>query len=103
MKKFRAFMEKYYPEADRTESGALTAWNASQVLVEVLKKCGDNLTRENVMKQVANLDMTVDTYLPGIRVKTSSTDFYPIEQLQMIKFSGDKWETFGPMIDSHQE
>jgi hypothetical protein len=73
------------------------------VLVEVLKKCGDNLTRENVMKQVANLDMTVDTYLPGIHIKTSPTDFYPIEQLQMIKFNGDKWETFGPMIDSHQE
>jgi branched-chain amino acid transport system substrate-binding protein len=103
MKKFRAFMEKYYPEADKTESGALTAWNASHVLVEVLKKCGDNLTRENVMKQVANLDMTVDTYLPGIHIKTSPTDFYPIEQLQMIKFNGDKWETFGPMIDSHQE
>ncbi len=103
MKRFRAFMEKYYPEADKTESGALTAWNASNVLVEVLKKCGDNLTRENVMKQVANLDMTVDTYLPGVRVKTSPTDFAPIEQLQMIRFKGDKWETFGPLIDSHQE
>ena len=96
-------MEKYYPEADKTESGALTAWNASNVLVEVLKKCGDNLTRENVMKQVANLDMTVDTYLPGVRVKTSPTDFAPIEQLQMIRFKGDKWEVFGPLIDSHQE
>ena len=57
----------------------------------------------DVMKQVANLDMTVDTYLPGVRGKTSPTDFAPIEQLQMIQFKGDKWETFGPMIDSHQE
>ena len=47
--------------------------------------------------------MTVDTYLPGIRIKTSPTDFYPIEQLQMIKFNGQTWEPFGPMIDSHQE
>jgi len=103
MKKFRAFMEKYFPEADKSESGPLTAWNASQVFVQVLKQCGDELTRENVMKQAASLDMTVDTYLPGIRIKTSPTDFYPIEQLQMIKFNGQTWEPFGPMIDSHQE
>jgi hypothetical protein len=55
------------------------------------------------MKQAANLDMTVDTYLPGIHIKTSPSDFYPIEQLQMIRFNGETWETFGPMIDSHQE
>ena len=71
--------------------------------MQVIKQCGDELTRENVMKQAANLDMTVDTYLPGIRIKTSPTDFYPIEQLQMIKFNGQTWEPFGPMIDSHQE
>jgi ABC-type branched-subunit amino acid transport system substrate-binding protein len=103
MKKFRAFMAQYFPEADKLESGPLTAWNASQVFVQVIKQCGDDLTRENVMKQAANLDMTVDTYLPGIRIKTSPTDFYPIEQLQMIRFNGETWETFGPMIDSHQE
>ena len=103
MKKFRAFMEKYFPEADKSESGPLTAWNAGQVFVQLIKQCGDELTRENVMKQAANLDMTVDTYLPGIRIKTSPTDFYPIEQLQMIKFNGQTWQTFGPMIDSHQE
>jgi len=103
MKKFRAFMAQYYPEADKLESGPLTAWNASQVFVQLIKQCGDDLTRENVMKQAANLDMTVDTYLPGIRIKTSPTDFYPIEQLQMIRFNGETWETFGPMIDSHQE
>jgi len=103
MKRFRAFMEKYYPEADKSESGPLTAWNSSRVLVEVLKRCGDNLTRENVMKQVASLDFEIDTYLPGIRIKTSPTDFYPIEQLQMMKFTKGKWELFGPIIDSHQE
>ena len=103
MIKFREFMAKYFPEADRSESGPLTAWNASQVLIAVLKKCGDDLTRENVMKQVANLDMQLDTYLPGIRIRTSSTDFHPVEQLQMMKFTGQKWELFGPIIDSHQE
>ena len=103
MKKFRTFMEKYYPEADKSESGPLSAYNSSTALVEVLKKCGDNLTRENVMKQVANLDFTIDTYLPGVRIKTSPSDFYPIEQLQMMKFTKGKWELFGPIIDSHQE
>jgi branched-chain amino acid transport system substrate-binding protein len=103
MQDFRAFMAKYFPEADKSEGGPLTAWNAGHVFVQLLKQCGDNLTRENVMKQAANLDMTVDTYLPGIRIKTSPTDFYPIEQLQMIKFNGQTWEPFGPMIDSHHE
>jgi ABC-type branched-subunit amino acid transport system substrate-binding protein len=103
MKRFRAFMEKYYPEADRSESGPLTAWNTSTALVTVLKRCGDNLTRENVMKVVANMDFEIDTYIPGIRIKTTPTDFYPIEQVQMMKFSGAKWELFGPIIDGHAE
>jgi len=103
MKRFRAFMEKYYPEADKSESGPLTAWNTSTALVEVLKRCGDNLTRENVMKVVANMDFEIDTYIPGIRIKTTPTDFYPIEQVQMMKFSGEKWELFGPIIDGHAE
>src|SRR5262249_36146017 len=79
MKRFRAFMEKYYPEADKSESGPLTAWNTSTALVEVLKRCGDNLTRANVMKVVASMDFEIDTYIPGIRIKTSANDFYPIE------------------------
>jgi branched-chain amino acid transport system substrate-binding protein len=103
MQKFRAFMAKYYPEADRSESGPLTGYNLSTALIEVLKRCGDNLTRENVMKIVANMDFEINTYLPGIRIKTSPTDFYPIEQVQMMKFSGQKWELFGPIIDGHAE
>jgi branched-chain amino acid transport system substrate-binding protein len=103
MKRFRAFMEKYYPEADRSESGPLTAYNLSTALVEVLKRCGDDLTRENVMKMVANMDFEMDTYLPGIRIKTTPTDFYPIEQVQMMRFTGEKWQLFGPVIDGHAE
>ena len=72
-------------------------------LVEVLKRCGDNLTRENVMKVVASMDFEINTYIPGIRIKTSPTDFYPIEQVQMMKFTGEKWQLFGPIIDGHAE
>ncbi len=103
MQKFRAFMAKYYPEADKSESGPLTAFNTSTALVEVLKRCGDNLTRENVMKIVANMDFEINTYIPGIHIKTSPTDFYPIEQVQMMRFTGEKWELFGPIIDGHAE
>jgi branched-chain amino acid transport system substrate-binding protein len=101
MQRFRAFMAKYYPEADRTESGPLTGFNVSTALVEVLKRCGDNLTRENVMKIVADLDFVIDTYVPGVRIKTSPTDFYPIEQVQMMRFTGEKWQLFGPILDGH--
>ncbi len=103
MQKFRAFMAKYYPEADRFESQPLTGYNLSTALVHVLKECGDNLTRENVMKVVANMDFEINTYIPGIRIKTSPTDFYPIEQVQMMRFTGDNWQLFGPIIDGHAE
>ncbi len=103
MQKFRAFMAKYYPEADKSESGPLTGYNLSTALVHVLTQCGDNLTRENVMKVVANMDFEINTYIPGIRIKTTPTDFYPIEQVQMMRFSGEKWELFGPIIDGHAE
>jgi len=103
MQKFRAFMAKYYPEADKLESQPLTGYNLSTALVEVLQRCGDNLTRDNVMKIVADMDFEINTYIPGIRIKTSPTDFYPIEQVQMMKFNGEKWQLFGPIIDGHAE
>ncbi|MGV7216431.1 ABC transporter substrate-binding protein [Bradyrhizobium sp. UFLA05-112] len=103
MRHFRAFLEKYYPEADKSDGGTLAAYSISTGLVEVLKRCGDNLTRDNIMKVVANLDFEVETLRPGIRVKTSPTDFYPIEQLRMNRFNGEHWEGFGPIIDAHVE
>jgi branched-chain amino acid transport system substrate-binding protein len=103
MQRFRAFMAKYYPEADRSESGPMIAFNASNALIEVLKRCGDNLTRENVMKVVANLDFEIDGLIPGVRVKTTQTDFYPIEQVQMMRFTGERWQLFGPILDGHTE
>jgi branched-chain amino acid transport system substrate-binding protein len=103
MLRFRGFMAKYYPEADRSESGPMIAFNASSALVEVLRLCGDNLTRENVMRVVADLDLEVDGLIPGIRVKTSQSDFYPIEQVQMMRFTGKRWQPFGPILDGHAE
>jgi branched-chain amino acid transport system substrate-binding protein len=68
-------------------------------MVQVLKQAGDNLTRENIMKQATSLkDFTPDTLLPGVKINTSATDFYPIEQLQMMRFKGQKWDLFGPVI-----
>jgi ABC-type branched-subunit amino acid transport system substrate-binding protein len=103
MKDFRAFMEKYMPEADKTDGGPFAGYGAAIGLMQVLKQCGDNLTRENVMKQAAHLDFEDGVYLPGVRIKTSPTDFYPIEQLRMMKFDGERWQFFGDLMDSHAE
>jgi ABC-type branched-subunit amino acid transport system substrate-binding protein len=103
MKEFYAFMAKDFPEGDKLDAGTVVAFGVAQTLVQVLKQCGDNLTRENIMKVVANLDFEINTYIPGIRIKTSPTDFYPIEQVQMMKFTGENWQLFGPIIDGHAE
>ena len=99
MKKFLAFLEKYYPDADRTNSQVIYGYGAAQTLTKVLEMCGDDLTRANIMKQAANLkDFTPDTLLPGIKINTSATDFAPIEQLRMMRFKGEKWDLFGDVI-----
>ena len=98
-KEWVAFMEKYYPDGDRTNGFTVYGYLVSQTLVQVLKQCGDDLTRENVMKQAANLkSFQLGMLLPGIAVDTSPTDFAPIEQMQMGRFSGDTWQLFGPVI-----
>jgi branched-chain amino acid transport system substrate-binding protein len=74
-------------------------YGAAQTMVKVLQMCGDNLTRENVMKQAASLkDFTPDILLPGIKINTSATNFAPIDQLQMMRFKGEKWDLFGDII-----
>jgi branched-chain amino acid transport system substrate-binding protein len=99
MKKFFAFLEKYYPEGNRIDSGVVYGYGAAQTLVKVLEMCGDNLTRENVMKQAASLkDFAPDTLLPGVTVNTSATDFAPFEQLQMMRFKGERWNLFGDVM-----
>jgi branched-chain amino acid transport system substrate-binding protein len=99
MKKFIAFLEKYYPDANKLDGAVAYGYGAAQTLAKVIEMCGDDLTRENIMKQAANLkDFTPDTLLPGIKINTSATDFAPIKQLQMMRFKGEKWELFGDII-----
>jgi branched-chain amino acid transport system substrate-binding protein len=98
-KEWVAFMEKYYPDGDRTSGFTVYGYLVSQTLVQVLKQCGDDLTRDNVMKQAANLrSFQLGMLLPGIAVDTSPTDFAPIEQMQMSRFDGETWQLFGPVI-----
>jgi branched-chain amino acid transport system substrate-binding protein len=101
MKEFYAFMTKEFPEGDKLDGGTVVGFGVAQTLVQVLKQCGDNLTRENVMKQAANLkDFRTEVLLPGIKINTSPTDFAPISQLQLMRFKGDKWELFGDIISA---
>src|ERR1700749_261359 len=99
MKKFYAFLAKYAPEANKADGSVVFGYGQAQTMVQVLKQAGDDLTRENVMKQAANLkDFTPDTLLPGIKINTSPTDFAPVEQLRMMQFKGEKWDQFGDII-----
>ena len=103
MIEWNAFMDKYLPDADRADSLYIYGYAVTQIMAQVLKQCGDDLTRENVMKQAASLDMEVNMLLPSIRVKTSASDYRPIEQLQMMRFSKDQWELFGPILSSENK
>ena len=99
MKKFFEFLAKYYPDANRLDGSTVYGYGVAQTLVQVLKQCGDDLTRENVMKQAASLkDFETDTLLPGIKINTSPKDFAPISQLKMMRFKGEKWDLFGEII-----
>jgi branched-chain amino acid transport system substrate-binding protein len=100
MKEWLAFMDKYYPGGDKTSSFTTYGYAVAQTMAQVLKQCGDDLTRENVMKQAASLhDFSVGLLLPGITINTSATDYFPIEQMQMMKFDGARWQIFGPVIN----
>jgi branched-chain amino acid transport system substrate-binding protein len=100
MKAWNEFLDKYYPEANRSDASVMFGYTAAQGLVHVLKACGDNLTRENVMKQAASIkDLELGGLLPGVKVNTSATDFAPLSQLQLQKFKGDTWERFGEILN----
>ena len=101
MKEFYAFLAKDFPEGDKLDQGTVTGYGVAQTLVQVLKQCGDDLTRANIMKQAANLkDFRTEILLPGIKINTSPTDFAPISQLQLMKFKGQAWELFGDVISA---
>ena len=98
---FFAWTKKYLPDADPTDVFVAYGYANAHTLVQTLKQCGDELTRENVMRQAASLkNLEVPMLLPGIQINTSATDFYPIEQLQLQRFDGKKWMRFGELIDA---
>jgi branched-chain amino acid transport system substrate-binding protein len=100
MKKYFEFMAKYYPDGDKDSSFNAYGYSTSQLMIHVLQKCGDNLTRENVMKQATSLkDVQLDLSLPGILANTSPTDYRVNKQLQMMRFNGERWELFGPILE----
>ena len=99
LKRFDEFLAKYFPDANRIDAAVLYGYNVSQTLVQVLKQCGDNLTRENVMKEASSLkDLELDGLLPGIKLNTSPTNFAPMRQLQLMQFKGETWDRFGPIM-----
>ena len=103
-KNWSAFVDKYMPGGDKTNANLVYGYTVAQGLVEVLKKCGDNLTRENVMKQAASLKpMQQEMMLPGVLIQTSATDFAPIQQEQLQKFTGDRWTLFGEIYDASKK
>jgi branched-chain amino acid transport system substrate-binding protein len=100
MKKYFDFMAKYYPEGDKNSNFNTYGYSTAQLLVYTLQQCGDDLTRANVMKQATSLkNVAGDLALPGIRANTSPTDYRVNKQLQMMKFNGERWELFGPIIE----
>jgi branched-chain amino acid transport system substrate-binding protein len=99
MNEWRDFMAKYMPGADTTDGAYPFAYAVSKAMLQVLKQCGDDLSRENIMKQAANLhDLELPTLLPGIKLNTSPTNYHPIRQMQFEKFDGSTWVLFGDVI-----
>ena len=99
LKEWVAFMDKYFPEGDKTSTFSVYGYLTAQTMVHVLKQCGDELTRENVMKQATDLkDLELGMLLPGIKINTSPTDYFPVEQMQMSRFNGEHGELFGAAI-----
>jgi branched-chain amino acid transport system substrate-binding protein len=98
-KQWLAFMDKYYPNGDKSDQQTVYGYSIAQTTVQLLKQCGDDLTRENVMRQAASLhDFELPMLLPGIVVNTSATNFAPIRQAQMRRFDGERYVPFGPVL-----
>ncbi len=99
VKRWESFMKKYYPAGDLNDISNMYGYTVARTLEQVLKQCGDNLTRENVMKQAASMKgQYIDTLLPGITITTSDNDYAPIESVQMQRFNGKRWERFGEVM-----
>jgi branched-chain amino acid transport system substrate-binding protein len=102
MKKYFEFMAKYYPEGDKNSSFNTYGYGTAQLMVHVLKQCGDDLTRENVLRQATNIkNFQGDLALPGIVGNTTPNDYRVNKQLQMMRFNGERWEMFGPILEDN--
>lgn len=100
VKRYFTFMEKYYPDGDKSSNFNTYGYSVAQLLIHVLEQCGDDLTRENVMKQATSLkDFEGDFSLPGIKINTSPTDYRIRKQFKMMRFDGKRWELFGPVVE----
>jgi branched-chain amino acid transport system substrate-binding protein len=99
-KEWAAWMKKYYPDGDTADAFNVYGYAVTATLVQVLKQCGNDLSRENVMKQAAHLDFDAPMLLPGIKVHTTPTDFFPIDEMQLAKFDGKTWQRFGQVLAS---
>ncbi len=101
---WKAFMDKWNPTANQMEGSNVTGYASAYTLVQVLKRCGDELTRENVMRQAASLKkLEVPLLLPGITINTSPTDYYPIQSVRMARFEGEHWVLFGDLLSRDTE
>jgi branched-chain amino acid transport system substrate-binding protein len=100
MNEYKEFLKKWYPEGNVADSSNVYGYSAAQTLVQVLKQCGDNLTRENIMKQAASLKhLQLPLARPGIEVNTGPDDFFPFEALQLARFDGTRWVAYGKVIE----
>ena len=98
------FMDKYYPDGNKADAFNVYGYSVTQALLQVLKQCGNDLSRANIIKQAANLkDLVLPMLLPGIKINTSPTDFYPIEQEQLARFDGERWVLFGELYDASKK
>ena len=101
IKDWLSFMDQYYPKGDRASSAAVYGYAAAETLVQVLKQCGDDLSRENVMRQAAALrDYEPSVFLPGIKINTGPENFQPIKQMRLVQFDGRTWQPIGDVIES---
>jgi len=100
-KKWKAWMDEYYPDGDLINTFNAYGYLVAQTMVQVLEQAGDNLTRENVMKEAANLNLELDMLLPGVTIETSATDFYPIEKMMPVEFNGEKMVPLGGVVSAN--
>lgn len=101
MQHWRYFMNKYMPDANQADVSYVYGYGAAQLMTMVLKACGDDLTRENLMRQATSIkDVTLDVTLPGIKYNTGPNDYFLVEQLQMARFDGKRWTLFGDVLSA---